>query len=69
MMDVPICAVCERPVSQFIFSSDINRRISIYIARCHGAEQRVELSDLDVMCAGPHGVSVTRAFDAPKLEK
>jgi hypothetical protein len=59
---IPVCAVCRRPVECFSEMRDAARCVTVYTARCHGAEQVVELADYRVMEAGPAGISVGLAF-------
>lgn len=60
---IPICAICGRPVEHFEFSRDDDRRLNLYEAKCHGATQRVVLTDMCIQRAGPDGIMMGRAFD------
>lgn len=67
-MTLPECAVCNKPVDELIqLPHSPFRRSVVYIARCHGAEERVELSDADLVAAKE--ITVGRAFCTPLLEE
>lgn len=63
------CAVCKRQVDELHSSRDIRTNAMLYLVRCHGQEQRVELPEYLVERAGPNGISIGRAFELPELEK
>lgn len=64
----PICAICQRPVEHFHEMRNHMTMVTAYEVRCHGAIQRVDLSDMTVMRAGPDGVSMGMAFDTQRIK-
>ena len=62
-----ICAVCGREVDELRSTYDVRTRAMLYLVRCHGQEQRVELSEYLIAEAGPRGITVGRAFDVPQI--
>lgn len=53
-LPTPLCAVCGKPVDEVITWIDPNRDTQVFIARCHGDEERCELTPFDLVSAGPH---------------
>ena len=41
----PTCYKCQKPVDSFTEKKDLDVRTNIYIAKCHGSEERVELTE------------------------
>jgi hypothetical protein len=62
----PICAVCKREVDELIAVRETTTCTTTYIARCHGAEERVELDD-QLVWSADHRLSFGLAFDHEAL--
>ena len=61
--DIPVCAVCGRPVEHFKVIRDDARGLYLCEAQCHGATQRVVLTYMAIQRAGPRGIRLGYAFD------
>lgn len=48
----PLCAVCNVPVEEWEIDRDPMNRDTRFIARCHGAEQLVVLSEQTIESSG-----------------
>lgn len=46
--ELPMCAVCGRAVERVDVDHDILRNLTIFVARCHGATEEVELTAYDI---------------------
>ena len=53
-MPLPLCAVCNKPVDKLVSWVDSNRDTLVFIAFCHGEQERCELGAFDVVAAGRH---------------
>jgi hypothetical protein len=61
-MQLPICAVCKRPVTRLTAWHGAAEGSMVYVAECHGAKQCVELTARQMEGAGPHGIVFGEAF-------
>jgi hypothetical protein len=39
----PTCAICNKPVDELIHAPDLLRQEEIFVAKCHGQIERVEI--------------------------
>lgn len=60
----PMCAVCKKTVQQIICFENLMTDTTVYLARCHGQEEKVELSRY--MMIGTKSIEAGVAF-ADKL--
>lgn len=67
MIPKPICAVCEREVEHLELNYDVLADRNIYVARCHGAREIVEI-EIELLC-GVTDIEVGRAFVTPTLKE
>lgn len=61
------CAVCERPVERVEQVDDAHRAVVVLVVRCHGDEERVELTYKDLAEADRDSLTFAPAFSRPKL--
>lgn len=51
--DIPICAVCNKPVEEFIqhmgVQAGTGHQLTVLIAKCHGKKEIVSFTDMDLM--------------------
>lgn len=64
LMKRPECTKCKRPVEWFQATIDHLRETVTYTARCHGAVQKVEISDHELHNAA--GIFIGGAFAEPE---
>lgn len=62
---MPMCAVCKRPVAQFVMWHDALMQADVYEARCHGDVETVTVPNHLLMNA--ESISIGEAFSARKL--
>ena len=60
-LGLPECAQCKKPVDELIRLYDNLRMCMIFVVRCHGAEERVELTD-KLLYEFSGGMSFGQAF-------
>lgn len=65
MTSKPTCAVCGHEVDEFMTFRDEMRHVNVYVVRCHGDEQTVEMDDIVIEDAT--SLSLGRAFATPRL--
>lgn len=63
--NLPMCLTCNRLVDKMIVYEDVDTQSTVVIVRCHGQEERGELSPFD-KSALLNGKLVWHCF-APKL--
>lgn len=62
MNDLPWCAVCQTPVEELCAFEDARTMALIYVVRCHGSVERVEISMSEQMHMVNHSLRIVEAF-------
>lgn len=63
---LPWCAVCRRRVERLTADEDFDTGAMVFVARCHGAEERVEIDRREIVEGARIEAGV--AFAAPQIE-
>ena len=68
--DVPLCAVCNKPVEQMESMYDINTYQKRFLVYCHGQMEEALLSDMDIWNADSirMGQAFVDTLEQPQLE-
>jgi hypothetical protein len=62
---VPVCAVCKREVDEIMSYRDEMLHCMVFVVRCHGAEQQINLDDSILLEATR--ISMGEAFATKEL--
>ena len=63
----PVCDVCDKPVAQFFETYDSFARRVVYVARCHGDSERIDVTEAELEAMrGIGSMSFGRAFVGAK---
>jgi len=63
---LPWCAVCRKWVDRLTADEDFDTGAMVFVARCHGAEERVEIDRREIVEGARIEAGV--AFAAPQIE-